>query len=209
MKKLITTKQILSNLRLCLLLATICVWTSAAYGTHIVNGAFDTDEWDAITPQTGIYSYFYCDVADSNLYIMNDWCNTDPGFELATNDTQWNTFLFTDANDDDWEFRVFADGDVTVWENTIEVTDSGIIAAYGFGPSLNVSNNHTLYEVMIPGNLIGPDFYPRIKEKDPRFPDDIGDGGWTDGGEDGFITPEPATICLLGLGALSLIRKKQ
>lgn len=192
-----------------LIVVAASVWAVAASGQVTLDGQFTSaGEWPLTPVQHGIYSDFRWQRDSTNLYIMNDWWNTAQGFQLQTN-TQWNTFLFTDNSANNWEFRVYATGTVEVWKNGNSDTTSGIQGAYGFGHSPALSSNHTLYEVCIPNTII----FDVIREKDPRFPDDIGDGGWLDTGPDGngFIVPEPSSGMLLLFlgGGLALLRKSR
>jgi len=203
-----------TGLRACLV-AAVVLWSAAnVCAAPTVNGAFDAGEWDAITPQIGVYSNFYYTWEGDYLYIMNDWWNTEPEFPLPNGG--WNTFVFLDYVEkekeygDPLEFRVYNDNTVEAWENGVEITNSGIIAAYGFGPSLLVTTDHTLYEVKVPGSLLlsgTPSWRRWVRLRDPRAPGDVGDGGWEDGP---FITPEPATLGLLALGGMgALLRRRK
>jgi hypothetical protein len=155
-----------------LLISLTIVPIKAIAGTHVIDGKFGDllpnpyqsgvyyEEWAGVPSVPGIYSYFYYEwvpngtTYGSDLYIMNDWYNTEPGFALQPG--QYNMFNFSDMEGNQWEFRVYADGTVEVWKAGVLQTGTGIQVIAGWGPSFNASDPHTLYEALIPASVLFP-----------------------------------------------------
>ena len=105
-------------------------------------------EWSDVTPAKGMYTYFYGDFKDGNLNILNDWFfNTDK----IDPDCYNEFYVWTGGGSEQWTIRAYADRKVTVLKNgaVVDPATSGVSGGAGYGPSPNVKEPHTIYELQI------------------------------------------------------------
>jgi hypothetical protein len=170
-----------------------------------------TYEWYDITPIKGVYSYLYLDyTTDGTLWLMNDWVGNTQGI----GDNQYNYFNISYGNND-FQAWMYLDPNRDHFElNGQPLPRTDWAAAYGFGPSPNDLEDHTMYEFYIKNfpalpkgsyyrgtecDFLGPGgkcMYDQIWLMSPQ------QGG---GNYDGPApTPEPTAMLLLSSGALLL-----
>ena len=140
---------------------------------HTVDGKF-TDwpaaggaahEWQAITPATGMLTYAYFDYDGTALYILNDWHANDVA---ALQPQCFNRFrAFTGGGAEVWEVRVYGDGHTEVERNGEPVNLQDAVGAVGFGPSPNVPDDHTIFELKLPASPGG--FGVQLHDPGPTF----------------------------------------
>ncbi len=105
-------------------------------------------EWFDVQPAQGRYTYFYADFDGQNLWLLNDWFyngeNIDPDC--------YNQFqVWTGGGAERWEIRAYGDQHVEVTRNGEQIdTSSGVEGGAYYGPSPNVAEPHTIYELKIP-----------------------------------------------------------
>lgn len=186
----------------------------------------------SIGPFPGQYGYFYQLNNANTLYIMNDF------YIDTTNNTggtylDYNQFAFDLDVDETFEvvLNVYADGDTTLLIDGNQIDpgdydDHGIQAAAGWGFSPELPDmEHRMYEISINhagiGNEIGVDPWdpanpvpPPLNRWNPPIAGfkQIWAGRTTPTPSGTPITnpiPEPATLSLLTLGGLTLVRRKR
>lgn len=107
---------------------------------HVVDGAFTGAEWEDTTRLEGLFTDVYMDYRDGRLYFLNDWRANGEGIRP----TCFNYFQIQ-LGDSFLDLRVYGSGEV-------EVTRDGVPqphraeGAYGFGPSPENAEPHTIYE---------------------------------------------------------------
>jgi hypothetical protein len=129
--------------------ASKAITNNASKFTHVPDGMFtDANEWSDVTPAKGMYTYFYGDFQDGQLNILNDWFfNSDK----IDSDCYNEFYVWTGGGSEEWTIRAYADRKVTVLKNGVVVdpATSGVAGGAGFGPSPNVKEPHTIYELQI------------------------------------------------------------
>jgi hypothetical protein len=107
---------------------------------HVVDGAFTGTEWDHATTLEGLFTDVYMDYRDGRLYFLNDWRANQEGIRSDC----FNYFQVRIGGE--WiDLRVYGDGQVQVRRGDMPVA-IGADGAYGFGPSPDQAEPHTIYE---------------------------------------------------------------
>ena len=186
---------------------------------HTLDGVFTPlHEWSDIQPIVGNYSYLYLDyqwndiAQQGTLWLMNDWVKMS-----QTPDPQWFNYFNISYGADTFEVWIYPAAPLSD-EFLLKGNPVAGQAAYGWGPSPNLSSPHTMYEFFIPNFPALPTgSYYTGWECDPII--SIGcqrDTGWitsprAGGGSDSGATPEPASLFLFGSGVIGvwgLMRRK-
>jgi hypothetical protein len=183
MKKLVT---------ICL----VCVLTATAWGSYIVdfnengNGQYSSDGgliWQSLTYGFNSDGQFYYELpftleVEGILAIMEPGGTSEPSDVLGfANENSSRLYVFSEAETDPWGQ---------------DLADKGLPSDYP--PEWTIIQT---VEVGLENGGNGVTYIPGMNEP-----------GFIEGGVTyNFISdiPEPATICMLGLGALSLIRRKK
>ncbi len=123
---------------------------SAGFVPHVVDGDFTGGEWNNAVPLEGLYTNVYLDYRDGRLYLLNDWRANQQGIRPNCR----NYFQITVG--DEWlDLSVYGDGRVVLERPDGEELDQ-VDGAYGFHPSVDNPEPHTIYEFSVevqPGTI--------------------------------------------------------
>jgi hypothetical protein len=133
------------------------ITNSGSQFTHVPDGTFtdfnpitgtNAGEWSDVTPAKGMYTYFYGDYKDGKLNILNDWFFNSEKIEP---DCYNEFYVWTGGGSEQWTIRAYADRKVSVLKNgvVVEPSTGGVTGGAGYGPSPNVKEPHTIYELQI------------------------------------------------------------
>ncbi len=117
-------------------------WTGQSGGKY---------EWFDVKPAKGMYTYFYADFDGSKLWLLNDWFYGGDDIEPDC----YNQFqVWTGGGKERWEIRAYGDQHVEVRKDGVLVDQkaAGVEGGASFGPSPNVAEPHTQYELAIPAS---------------------------------------------------------
>ncbi len=105
-------------------------------------------EWSDVTAARGMYSYLYADFDGQRLWILNDWFYNGENI----NPDCYNQFqVWTAGGAERWDIRSYGDQRIEVWKNNtkLDLNSDEVLGGYGFGPSPNSEEPHTMYELGI------------------------------------------------------------
>ncbi len=105
-------------------------------------------EYFDVKPARGMYSYFYADHDGTRLWLLNDWFYDGDGIAPEC----YNQFgVWTGGGSQRWDIRAYGDQHVEVRLNgaLLPADDKRVHGGYGRGPSPNLDEPHTIYEIAI------------------------------------------------------------
>lgn len=117
-------------------------WTGQSGGQY---------EWFDVKPAKGMYTYFYADFDGEKLWLLNDWFYGGDDIEPDC----YNQFqVWTGGGKERWEIRAYGDQHVEVRKDGVLIDQkaAGVEGGASFGPSPNVAEPHTQYELSIPAS---------------------------------------------------------
>lgn len=142
-------------------------------------------EYFDVTPAKGMYTYFYADFDGESLWLLNDWFYNGENIEPDC----YNQFnVWTGGGSEQWEVRAYGDQHVEVRKNgeLVDPEAEGVEGGAFYGPSPNLAEAHTQYEIRVPASGggwgvqlhdPGPTFYCGVLEQEPSsMQGDIGGG---------------------------------
>ena len=158
-----------------------------------------------------------------NGYIRGGWSGDGLTLEIPYNtsspsfDNVWffmpDVTIYSDGATGHGTIKFFEDGDPVTATPLVEINfDSGFVSRFGFGAENEfVAENVTIASSKIIGTFLDEQFSFSFvnKKKLAGQPNQIAGFTATAAFTSSAVIPEPATICILSLGALSLIRRKK
>jgi hypothetical protein len=178
-----------------------CKTRSADVEPYVIDGAFTgwsadggkaRDEWSAITPLTGRFTYMYLDARNVNgsnyLYFLNDWHLNQTG---AIDRRCYNRFdFFNQKTLEAVTIKVFGDKTIKVFNTGKDVTQDALGAA-GFFASPNVAAAHSIFEFRVP---LLPDGHYAVSACDPSGPTPPSNNAACE--DPAYLIDEPVMIAL-------------